>query len=56
MVSEAQKRADLRYKKARTKQISLRFYPSEMDIWDHLGKQGNRSGYIKGLIRSDMEK
>ncbi len=35
-------------------QTSLRFYPSEADLWEWLSAQDNKQGYLKGLIRADM--
>jgi hypothetical protein len=60
MVSEAQKRArdkfNKKYQAERTKTVNLRFGPPEMDIYDYLSTLENKSGYIKDLIRTDMEK
>ncbi len=53
--SESQKRATARYQKANTKMRSVRFYPSERDILAWLDAQPNKQGYIKDLIRADME-
>lgn len=30
--------------------------PDDMEIWDHLQTKKNQTGYIKGLIRTDMKK
>ena len=54
-VSEAQKRANEKYRKENVKQAVVRFYPSEVDLWEHLQKQENKAGYIKELIRKDMK-
>lgn len=54
--SEAQKRATANYRKKSVKQVSVSFYPSEADIWEHLSAQENKSGFIKSLIREDMER
>ena len=49
--------AQVKYQKERSKQIIFRvFSPQEDDISEWLDKQPNKSGYIKGLIRSDMER
>ena len=53
--SESQKRAPARYQQANTKMRSVRFYPSERDILAWLDAQPNKQGYIKDLIRADME-
>ena len=54
--SEAQRRANLKYRKEKTKQLAMRFYPDDMELWEHLEKQPNKAAYIKRLIRGDMEK
>ena len=55
--SEAHKRADAKYKKDKTTQFALRFYnATESDILEHLRAQPNKQGYIKELIRADMQK
>lgn len=54
--SEAQRRANLKYRKEKTKQLAMRFYPDDMDLWEHLDKQSNKAAYIKQLIREDMKK
>ncbi len=54
-VSEAQKKANEKYRKQSVKQTLVRFYPAEQDLWEHLQAQGNKAGYIKELIRRDME-
>ena len=55
MVTEAQKRATEAYRRKCTKSVTVRFYPSESDIFEHMERQGGRSSYIKRLIRDDME-
>ena len=55
MVSEAQKRARAKYNKESMTQRVVRFSPNERDLLEHLDKQPNRMGYIKALIRKDME-
>ena len=55
MPSEAQKRADRKYKHEKTRQFCLRFYPSETEIWTFLSAQENKQGFLKGLISRDME-
>ncbi len=54
MVSEAQKRATARYQKAKVKAVTIKFYPAEMQLWEHLQTQENKQGYIKDLIRQDV--
>ena len=46
MPSEAQKRADRKYKHDKTQQFCLRFYPAEA--------QENKQGFLKDLISREM--
>lgn len=55
MPSEAQKRATQRYQKEKVKQQVVKFYPADEDIYQYLQQQENKMGYIKALIRADME-
>lgn len=52
--SEAQLKAIKKYKE-KVKRITVDFYPSESDIWDHIQSQPKKQTYIKDLIRKDME-
>lgn len=52
--TEAQKRADAKYKREKTQQFSLRFFPADADIWEHLQKQENKAQYLRDLIRKDI--
>lgn len=54
MPTEAQKRADRKYKAEKTQQIIVRFYPTERDLIEHMDMQDNKQGYIKSLIRADI--
>ena len=54
-LTDAQRRAQESYRKRSVKQVAVRFYPAEDDLWAWLGAQDNKAGYIKGLIRADME-
>lgn len=54
MPSEAQKRADRKYKHDKTQQFCLRFYPAEEEIWSFLSAQENKQGFLKELISREM--
>jgi hypothetical protein len=54
-LSEAQKRAVATYRK-KMKMVQVAFSPNETDIYEFARAQGNMAGYIKRLIREDMEK
>ena len=53
---EAQRRAIENYKKKSVKRLTVDFYPTEADIYEHLSKQEKKQTYIKNLIREDMNK
>lgn len=55
--SAAQLAAGARYDKQNTKQIMMKLNKgTDADIIEHLGTVGNVQGYIKALIRADMNK
>lgn len=57
MASEAQKAADARYKAANTKQIKFVLNKNtDTDLIAYLEFIDNVQGYIKSLIRADMQK
>ena len=56
MPSEAQKRADRKYKHDKTQQFCLRFYPGDSEIWGFLSAQDNKQGFLKQLISREMER
>lgn len=55
MAVESQRRARDKWNKENRKVISIGFYPIDADLLDHLEKQENKAGYIKELIRKDLE-
>ena len=55
MASEAQKKALEKYR-AKTKRFTVDFPPSDAALWEHIQNQPNKQGYIKALIRADMER
>lgn len=56
-MNDARRRAQAKYNKAHTKQVTLRLNKrTEADIIERLEEVGNKQGYIKALIRADVEK
>ena len=55
MASEAQKKAVQKYKQ-KVRRITIDFYPTEEELWNHIQSQEKKQTYIKSLIRADMEK
>jgi polyphosphate kinase len=56
-VSKAQLRAQAKYDKSNTIQITLKLNKkTDKDIIDWLYDEYNKQGYIKSLIRADIER
>lgn len=53
--SEAQLRAVAKYKQ-KVNRITIDFYPTESELWNHIQQQDKKQTYIKNLIRADIEK
>lgn len=53
--SSAQLKASARYKAEKTKKVLLEFYPTDMELYEHLEKQDKKQTFIKELIRKHME-
>lgn len=56
MRSEAQRNAESKYRKGNVKQFVLKFYPDDMELYEHLCTKENRNDYLRQLIRNDMER
>ena len=55
-LTEAKKKAIAKYDARATKQVHLKLnLKTDSDILEHLEKQDSIQGYIKRLIREDME-
>lgn len=55
-LTEAQKRAKAKYQAEKLKRIAVEFYVSDTELWNKLQEQPNKQGYIKDLIRKDLNK
>lgn len=53
--TEAQKKAQARYNKQNVKRLVTSFYPADSELYEHVMKHENKAGYIKELIRKDLE-
>ena len=53
--SEAQKRASMKYDKENMVRRVVGFSPNERDLLEWLDSKPNRAGYLKALIKADME-
>lgn len=54
-MTEAQQKAKKKYRD-KGKRLTVDLYPSEADLIEQIEKQPNKQGYIKALIRADMER
>ena len=52
--SEAQLRAVMKYRE-KVNRITLDFFPTDADLWQHIQAQPKKATYIKDLIRKDMK-
>ena len=56
MTTEAQKKATIKYSKKHILQKNIKLNKeTDADIIQHLEKQDNVNGYLKDLIRKDIE-
>ena len=56
-MSDNRKKIKAEYRKRATKSVTVQFYKNtEQPLIEHLEQQPNKSGYIKGLIKEDIEK
>ena len=53
--TDATLRAIKKYKQ-KVNRITVDFYPTEEEMWQHIQTQPKKQTYIKDLIRKDMEK
>lgn len=54
-LTDAQRRATMKYRKANMKQVVVAFYPNDKELYEYLDTKDNKSAYIRDLIRKDME-
>ena len=52
--TDAQRRASAKYKREKTHQLAIRFFPADDALWRHLQEQPRKAEYVKRLIREDM--
>ena len=57
-VSDAQKAASERYRKASVKSFNVKFFPADADLyeWLQMREAEGKNAYVKRLIREDMER
>lgn len=52
----AQRKANAKYRESgKVKQIGLKFFPKDHDIYDWVKSQPKSTAYVLSLIRTDME-
>ena len=54
-MSEAQAKANEKYRKANVKSFNVKFFPADADVLAYFQTKENRNQYIKDLIRKDGE-
>lgn len=56
MATEAQKRANAKYKREKVKQVVVTFSPQDADLYEWLSAQPSKAGTIKRLLREEMRR
>lgn len=54
METPAQKRATSKYRAEKVKQLNIKFFPKDSDIYEYAKSHENIGEYIRNLIRKDM--
>lgn len=54
-MTEAQSRAKKKYRE-KGKRMTIDFYPTETELYEHVAKQEQPYKYIKDLIREDIKR
>lgn len=54
--TDNEKAQDIAYKRDKCKRVCVRFFPSDMYVYDYIKSKDNIAGYIKGLVKADMER
>ena len=54
MITNAEKKAKKKYNE-KVKKILLEFYPKDKQIYEYIRTKKTMQGYIKGLIKKEME-
>lgn len=56
MKTDAQKRAEMKYRREKVKQVVVTFSPADADLYEWLGTQPSKAGTIKRLLREEMRR
>lgn len=56
METEAQRRAGLKYRREKMKQLSIRFGAGDFDVFEFVQGKENTAGYVKAVLREAMER
>ena len=56
MKTEAQKKAEMKYRRDKVKQVMVTFSPKDADLYEWLCAQPSKAGAIKRLLRDEMER
>lgn len=52
--TDAQRRADAAYRKKSVRQVIVKFYPGEAELYEWVKSQPTMAGYLKALAEEDM--
>ena len=54
MKTEAQKKAEMKYRREKVKQVVVTFSPKDAELYEWLCAQSSKAGTIKRLLREEM--
>lgn len=55
METQAQKRANAKYRAEKVKQLNVKFFPKDIELYKYAKSHKNVGEYIRSLIRRDLD-
>lgn len=56
MATEAQKKATNAYRAANVKNVTVKFFPADREVYDWMRENGYSGAWVRELIRREYEK
>lgn len=56
MKTEAQKKAEMKYRREKVRQVMVTFSPKDSDLYEWLSARPSKAGTIKRLLREEMKR
>ena len=55
-MTNAQAKATAKYRKEKVKTFTMKFFPADVELYEHLQQQEFKNKYLKSLIENDMKR